>query len=538
MLNISNLTYKIGPRTIIENGNIAVMDGWRVGVVGQNGAGKSTLFKLISGELHADGGIISLSTRQRFGMVRQDIPETDTPLIDIVLSANEEMARLWRETETETDGNKLAEIYQRLSDMDAYSAPSKAAMLLTGLGFKEHQLNEPFSSFSGGWRMRVALAAALFVEPDFLLLDEPTNHLDLEAIMWLETYLLAYRHTLMIISHDRELLNKCIDHVIHVDKKQLTLYTGNYDTFERERAMRLGLQQKMHEKQQAERAHMQAFVDRFKAQASKARQAQSRVKALERMDIVDAVIADRAVKFVFPNPDKIPSPMISINHADVGYAEGKPVLKRVHRNIDHDDRIALLGVNGEGKSTMMKLIANRLGVLKGDVVRSGKLRIGYFSQHQTEELDVNSTPYQEMFKLFHKKNPDVKEPVVRAKLGAFGFSRELSDNRIGALSGGEKARLLFAFMSFDAPHLLLLDEPTNHLDIDAREALVQALNAYQGAIVIVSHDPNMVERVADRLWLVKDGACRDFDGDLEDYRKFTIAARRKERQDEKKAKAV
>ena len=538
MLTISNLTYKIGPRTIIENANIAVMDGWRVGVVGVNGAGKSTLFKLISGNLHADGGTISMSSRQRFGMVRQDIPETDTPLIDIVLGANEEMAELWRQTEIETDGNKLAEIYERLSELDAYSAPSKAAMLLTGRGFKEHQLSEPFSSFSGGWRMRVALAAALFVEPDFLLLDEPTNHLDLEAIMWLETYLLAYKHTLMIISHDRELLNKCIGHVIHVDKQKLTLYTGNYDTFERERAMRLGLQQKMHEKQQAERAHMQAFVDRFKAQASKARQAQSRVKALERMDIVDAVIADRAVKFIFPNPDKIPSPMISINHADVGYTEGKPVLKRVHRNIDHDDRIALLGVNGEDKSTMMKLIADRLGVLKGDVVRSGKLRIGYFSQHQTEELDVNSTPYQEMFKLFHKKNPDVKEPVVRAKLGAFGFSRDLSDNRIGALSGGEKARLLFAFMSFDAPHLLLLDEPTNHLDIDAREALVNALNAYQGAIVIVSHDPNMVERVADRLWLVKDGACRDFDGDLEDYRKFTIQARRKERQDEKKAKAV
>jgi ATP-binding cassette subfamily F protein 3 len=538
MLTISNLTYKIGPRTIIDHGNISVMDGWRVGVVGQNGAGKTTLFKLISGELQADGGTVSLSSRQRMGMVRQDIPETDTPLIDIVLSAHEEMAQLWRDAETETDGNKIAEIYHRLDELDAYAAPSKAAMLLTGLGFKEHQLTEPFSSFSGGWRMRVALAAALFVEPEVLLLDEPTNHLDLEAIMWLETYLLAYRHTLLIISHDRELLNKCIDHVIHVDKQQLTVYTGNYDTFERERAMRLGLQQKMHEKQQAQRAHMQAFVDRFKAQASKARQAQSRVKALERMDIVDAVIAERAVRFLFPNPDKIPSPMLSINHADVGYTDGHAILKRVHKNIDHDDRIALLGANGEGKSTLMKLIAGRLGVMKGDIFRSGKLRIGYFSQHQTEELDVDSTPYQEMFKLFHKKNPDVKEPVVRAKLGAFGFSRELADNRIGALSGGEKARLLFAFMSFDAPHLLLLDEPTNHLDIDAREALVQALNAYEGAIVIVSHDPNMVERVADRLWLVKDGTCRDFEGDLEDYRKFTIQARREERKEEKKAKAT
>jgi ATP-binding cassette subfamily F protein 3 len=538
MLNITNLTYKIGPRTILENGNIAVMDGWRVGVIGVNGAGKSTLFKLISGDLQSDGGGVSIGMNQRLGMVRQDIPETDDSLIDIVLAANEEMTQLWKAAETETDGNKIAEIYQRLSDMDAYAAPSKAAMLLTGLGFKEHQLNEPFSSFSGGWRMRVALAAALFVEPEILLLDEPTNHLDLEAIMWLETYLLAYKYTLMIISHDRELLNKCIDHVIHIDKKQLTLYTGNYDTFERERALRLGLQQKMHEKQQAERAHMQAFVDRFKAQASKARQAQSRVKALERMDIVDAVIADRAVRFNFPNPDKIASPMLSINHADIGYTEGKPILRRVHKNVDHDDRIALLGANGEGKSTMMKLIADRLGVMKGDVFRSGKLRIGYFSQHQTEELDVNSTPYQEMFKLFAKKNPEVKEPVVRAKLGAFGFSRDLSDNNIGALSGGEKARLLFAFMSFDAPHLLLLDEPTNHLDIDAREALVQALNAYKGAIVIVSHDPNMVERVADRLWLVKDGACVDFEGDLEDYRKFTIQSRRDERKEDKKARAA
>jgi ATP-binding cassette subfamily F protein 3 len=535
MLTISNLSYKIGTRTIIENANIAVMDGWRVGVIGVNGAGKSTLFKLISGDLHADGGTISRGTRQRLGMVRQDIPETDTALIDIVLNEHEEMAQLWRDAETETDGNKIAEIYHRLEDLGAYSAPAKAAMLLTGLGFKEHQLTEPFSSFSGGWRMRVALAAALFVEPEILLLDEPTNHLDLEAIMWLETYLLSYRYTLMIISHDRELLNKCIDHVIHVDKMKLTLYTGNYDTFERERAMRLGLQQKMFEKQQAERAHMQAFVDRFKAQASKARQAQSRVKALERMDIVDAVIADRSVKFVFPDPDKIPSPMIAINHADVGYTEGKPVLKRVHRSIAPDDRIALLGVNGEGKSTMMKLIAGKLDVMKGDLFRSGKLKIGYFSQHQTEELDVNATPYEEMYKLFYKKNQDVKEHVVRAKLGAFGFSRELSDNRIGSLSGGEKARLLFAFMSFDSPHLLLLDEPTNHLDIDAREALVNALNTYQGAIVIVSHDPNMVERVADRLWLVKDGACKDFDGDLEDYRKFTIQTKREQRKEEKKA---
>ncbi len=536
MLTVSNLTYKIGSRTILDDCNVAIMDNWKVGVVGLNGAGKSTLFKLIAGDLTPDGGTIAMSTKQRMGMVRQDIPEVETSLLDLVLEADEEMARLWKQTETEEDPNKIAEIYQRLADMDAYSAPAKASRLLTGLGFTEDQLSEPFSSFSGGWRMRVALAAALFVEPEILLLDEPTNHLDLEAIMWLESYLASYPHTLLIISHDREVLNKCIDHVIHVDRQKLKMYTGNYDTFERERAEALGLQQKMFEKQQAERAHMQKFVDRFKAQASKASQAQSRIKALERMDIVDAVIADRAVHFTFPNPKEIPSPMISINGADIGYTAGKPILKNVRESIGNDDRIALLGVNGQGKSTLMKLIADKLTPLSGDVFRSPKLRIGYFSQHQTEELDVESTPYQEMMTLMRKTYPDITEPKVRAKLGAFGFPHTLSNNTIKSLSGGEKARLLFAFMSFDAPHLLLLDEPTNHLDIDAREALVQALNNYEGAIVIVSHDPNMVERVADRLWVVRDGTCLHFDGDLEDYRNFTIQARREKAKDTKKKK--
>lgn len=534
MLSISNLTYRIGGRLILDSCSLNIQDGWRAGVVGVNGAGKSTLFKLITGDLHADGGTISLSSKQKLGMVRQDIPETDMSLVDLVLSANEEMAGLWKAAETATDPQEIADIYQRLEEMDAYSAPSKAATLLTGLGFKESQLSEPFSSFSGGWQMRVMLASVLFVEPDFLLLDEPTNHLDLEAIMWLENYLLSYPHTLMIISHDRELLNKCVDHVIHVDKQQMKLYGGNYDAFERERALQQGLQQKMFEKQQSERAHMQAFVDRFKAKASKARQAQSRIKAMEKMDLVDAVIADRAVRFTFPNPDKIPSPMLTITKADVGYTADKPILRNIHESIDADDRIALLGANGNGKSTLMKLIAGKLDVQRGEMFRAGKLRIGYFSQHQTDELDVESTPYLEMLRLISKTNPDITEPKVRAKLGAFGFSRDLADNKIGALSGGEKARLLFAFMSFDAPHMLLLDEPTNHLDIEAREALVQALNAYEGAIIIVSHDPNMVERVADRLLLVRDGRVDNFDGDLEDYRKVTI----QQRKDEKKANAA
>ncbi len=536
MLTISSLTYKIGARTILDECDVTIMDNWKVGVVGLNGAGKSTLFKLIAGELTPDGGSVEMNAKQRMGMVRQDIPEVETSLIDLVLEAHEEMAGLWKATETEEDPNKIADIYQRLSDMDAYSAPAKASRLLTGLGFTEEQLSEPFSSFSGGWRMRVALAAALFVEPEILLLDEPTNHLDLEAIMWLESYLASYPHTLLIISHDREVLNKCIDHVIHVDRQKLKMYTGNYDTFERERAEALGLQQKMHEKQKVERAHMQKFVDRFKAQASKASQAQSRMKALQRMDIVDAVIADRAVHFTFPNPKEISSPMISINGTDIGYTEGQPILKNVRESINPDDRIALLGANGNGKSTLIKLIADKLSPMSGDVFRSPKLRIGYFSQHQTEELDVNSTPYQEMLSLMRKSIPDITEPKVRAKLGAFGFSRDLADNRIKSLSGGEKARLLFAFMSFDAPHLLLLDEPTNHLDIDAREALVHALNNYEGAIIIVSHDPNMVERVADRLWVVRDGGCHHFDGDLEDYRTFTMQARRDARKEGKKKK--
>ncbi len=536
MLTVSDLTYKIGARTILDECSVTVMDNWKVGVVGLNGAGKSTLFKLIAGDIVPDGGTVSMNSSQRMGMVRQDIPEVDTSLLDLVLEADTEVAELWKRTETEEDPNKIAEIYQRLADKDAYSAPAKATRLLTGLGFNDDQLSEPFSSFSGGWRMRVALAAALFVEPEILLLDEPTNHLDLEAIMWLETYLANYPHTLLIISHDREVLNKCIDHVIHVDKKKLKIYTGNYDTFERERAEALGLQQKMHEKQQVERAHMQKFVDRFKAKASKASQAQSRIKALEKMDIVDAVIAERSVRFTFPNPKEIASPMISIDKADIGYTEGQPILNKVYENIDNDDRIALLGANGNGKSTLIKLIADKLNPMSGEVRRSPKLRIGYFSQHQTEELDVESTPYQELTTLMRKSFPDVTEPKVRAKLGAFGFSRELADNKIKSLSGGEKARLLFAFMSIDAPHLLLLDEPTNHLDIDAREALVHALNNYEGAIVIVSHDPNMVERVADRLWVVRDGQCQHFDGDLEDYRNYTIQARREERKDAKKKK--
>lgn len=531
MLTISNLTYRIAGRTILEGASATIPQGWKVGVVGINGAGKSTLFKLITGDLQLDGGDIQLSDRATMGIVRQDIPDSDTPLLDIVLEADTERTALMKAAETEEDPYKLSDIYERLMDKDAYAAPAKASAILAGLGFREAQLAQPISAFSGGWRMRVALAAALFQQPDFLLLDEPTNHLDLEAIMWLESYLADYPHTVMIISHDRELLNTCADHILHVDDKKLTLYTGTYDTFERERAEKRASQQKLHEKQSAQRAHMQAFIDRFKAKASKAKQAQSRLKMLEKMDVVDAVMAERTVKFTFPNPEDLTPPLFTMDKVDVGYTAGHPILKGLNEQIDMDDRIALLGANGNGKSTLIKLIAGKLAPMGGDVRKSSKLRIGYFSQHQTDELDVHATPYLEMA----RKMPGKKEADVRAVLGKFGFSKPLSDNTISSLSGGEKARLLFALMSHDAPHLLLLDEPTNHLDMDAREGLVNALNGFKGAVILVSHDPSMVERVADRLWLVADGTCHDFDGDLDAYRAHVIAQRRKERRAEKAA---
>lgn len=533
MLSIANLTCRMGGRVLIEGANVAVQDGWRVGLVGANGAGKSTLFKLITREMEPDDGEVSVSARQRIGIVRQDMPESDEPLLEIVLAADKERASLLVEAETTTDPYRIAEVHARLSEIEAHTAPARASAILAGLGFSEAQITGPYSALSGGWRMRVALAAVLFTEPELLLLDEPSNHLDLEAIIWLESYLSTYPHTLVIISHDRELLNACCDHIIYLQDRTLTLYGGNYDTFERERALKLDLQQKLHEKQTAQRAHIQKFIDRFRYKATKARQAQSRIKMLEKMDLVDAVIASRGLSFSFPSAERLAPPVITINKANVGYTPGQPVLRQVDERIDFDDRIALLGANGNGKSTLIKLIAGKLQPLTGEVLRNGKLKIGYFSQHQADELDMNSTPYLSMQRLCDKYMVDSREPVVRARLGQFGFSKELSDNKISTLSGGEKARLLFAFMSFDAPHILLLDEPTNHLDIDARSALIDALNTYEGAVVIVSHDPGLLERVADRLWLVHGGRVQDFDGDMTDYRKFVMEQRRASRRGDK-----
>jgi len=530
MLFINDLTYRIAGRTLLDKTSLIVPAGHRVGLVGPNGTGKSTLFKLISGELKADGGDISIIKGASMGMVRQDLPEDDTPLIDIVLAADTERDALFKEAETATDPDRIGHIYERLNDIGAYDAPARAATILAGLGFNDKAQNSPISSFSGGWRMRVALAAVLFRQPNLLMLDEPTNHLDFEAMVWLENYLMNYKETLIIISHDRDILNKTVSHIVHLEDLKLTSYTGTYDQFERKRAEQKMNQQALHEKQMAQKAHMQKFVDRFGATASKARQAQSRLKAIAKMDIVDAVMADRVTAFVFPEPEEQGSPMIVLENVDAGYVKGKPILKNLELRIDADDRIALLGANGNGKSTLMKLLSGRLPQLAGNIHKDGKLRVGYFAQFQTDELDVTLTPYEVMREVMKT----VAEARIRASLAKFGFDKHKADTKVGELSGGEKARLLFCLMSFDAPHIMLLDEPTNHLDIDAREALMQALNNYNGAVILVSHDPHLVDSVVDRLWLVADGTCKPYDGDLEEYRKLIVQQRKKERDEAKK----
>lgn len=530
MISIQDLTYRVGGRTLLDNVNVNIPAGHRIGLVGPNGAGKTTLFKLISGELMPDGGKISLIKNATIGIVRQDLPSDETPIIDIVLAADTERAALLQEAESCEDMNRIGDIYDRLNEIGAYDAPSRAATILAGLGFDEAAQSRPISSYSGGWRARVALAAVLFQEPNVLLLDEPTNHLDFESLVWLESFLMRYRQTLIIISHDRDILNKTATHILHLEKQKLVSYTGNYDQFEKTRAERLLGQQALFEKQQAQKAHMMKFVDRFRAKASKARQAQSRLKAIERMDVVDAVIAERVTAFTFPDPGDMKSPMIQLNDVDAGYEIGKPILKKLNLNIDSNDRIALLGANGNGKSTLVKILSERLDPMGGAIEKSGKLKIGYFAQFQTEELDTAQTP----FEIMQQTMREPSEVKVRSALHKFGFDKHKADTKVGELSGGEKARLLFCLMSHHAPHIMLLDEPTNHLDMDAREALIQALNNYNGAIVLVSHDPHLVECVADQLWIVADGKCRAFDGDLDEYRQFIIRQRRDEKSGNKK----
>jgi ATP-binding cassette subfamily F protein 3 len=533
MLHVNDLVFRYGGRVLFDQATVHVAQGQRVGLVGRNGAGKSTLLKLILGELHPDGGDVSTRPRARVGHLAQETPAGDKDLLSWVLDSDKERAALLEEAETATDGHRIAEVHERLAAIDAHSAPARAGAILSGLGFDAEAQARPVSSWSGGWRMRLALAAVLFQQPDLLLLDEPTNHLDLEATLWLEDHLARYPGTLVIISHDRDLLNKVVDRIVHLEGGKLNAYAGNYDRFERTRREKLELQAKAISKQLEQRRKIQAFIDRFRAKATKARQAQSRVKMLERMEVPVAIVEERSISFDFPDPEPLSPPLMALEGVQVGYAPGKPVLRGLNQRIDQDDRIALLGANGNGKSTFAKLLSGRLAPLEGKVQKSPKLRVGYFAQHQTEELRLDRTPYDHMLALM----PDAPEPKVRAQLGRFGFEQSRADVKVASLSGGEKARLLFALMSRDAPHLMILDEPTNHLDIDAREALVAALNAYEGAVILISHDPHLVELAADRLWIVADGTCKPFDGDLDDYRRLLLDQAREARRDKAGPKA-
>jgi ATP-binding cassette, subfamily F, member 3 len=522
MLHINDLTYRIGGRVLFDAASVALPAGHKAGLVGRNGTGKTTLFNLILGELHPDDGSTSIRKNARIGTVAQEAPGGETSLVDAVLAADTERSALLVEADSASDPERIAEIHNRLADIDAHSAPSRAAAILSGLGFNEEAQQRACSDFSGGWRMRVALAAVLFSNPDVLLLDEPTNHLDLEATLWLENYLANWRGTMLVISHDRTLLNASVSEIIHLQGGKLTRYAGGYDRFEKTRAERLANESKMRTKQLAAQRHIQSFVDRFRAQANKAKQAQSRIKMLARMQPITSMMEDRTVSFDFPNPEQLPPPLITLDETEVGYEIDKPVLRGLDLRIDMDDRIGLIGANGNGKSTLVKLLSDRLKPMAGKLRKSSKLRIGYFAQHQTDELNVESTAYQVMA----AKVPDANESKVRALLGHFGFGSEKVGTLIADLSGGEKARLLFAVMSIDKPHVLLLDEPTNHLDVDARESLVHALNDFEGAVILVSHDPHLIELVCDRLWLVDGGGCQIWDGDLSEYRKKLLDEQR------------
>jgi ATP-binding cassette subfamily F protein 3 len=528
MLHVNDLVYRIGGRTLFDGATLHVPAGHKMGLVGRNGTGKTTLFKLILGELSPDDGAVRVRKGMRVGTVAQEAPGGADSLIEHVLAADTERAELLENAETATDAHDIAHIHTRLADIDAETAPARAARILAGLGFDEANQARPCAEFSGGWRMRVALAAALFANPDLLLLDEPTNHLDLEAALWLEGYLATWPGTLVVISHDRTLLNKVVGGIAHLENLRLTRYAGGYDRFERTRRERQELDAKMRTKQLAQRRHIESFVERFRFKASKARQAQSRLKMLERMAPIASMVEERTVAFDFPDPEPLSPPLIALDGAEAGY-DGTPVLKRLDLRIDMDDRIALLGANGNGKSTLVKLLAGRLKPMTGKLTKSAKLKVGYFAQHQAEELTLSETAYQHLARLM----PMATEAKVRAHLGRFGFSGERADVKCEGLSGGEKARLLFAMTSTEQPHILLLDEPTNHLDVDAREALVHALNTYDGAVVLVSHDAHLVELVCDRLWLVADGGCHAFEGDLTDYRDMLTESRRARRRADK-----
>src|SRR6202163_37242 len=522
MLSITDISVRIAGRLLIDHGTAQIVPGARVGLVGRNGAGKSTLFHAIRGELPTETGTITIPPRWRVGSLAQEAPNGPESLIEVVLKADLERDALLREADTAHDPHRIAEIQTRLVDIDAHSAPARAAAILSGLGFSTADQARPCQEFSGGWRMRVALAATLFSAPDLLLLDEPTNYLDLEGTLWLEDHLANYPRAVIAVSHDRALLDTSVDQILHLDSGKLPLYKGTYSSFEEQRATREMLDAKHAKRQADERKRLQAFVDRFKAKASKARQAQSRVKMLERMKPVTALVTQDVREISFPVPEKMLSPpIIAVDDVSVGYDPRRPVLNRVTLRIDTDDRIALLGSNGNGKSTLVKLLANKLAPFSGHVTRAEKLSVGYFAQHQVDELNLDGSPYDHVRKLM----PDAPETKVRGRTGAIGFSGKAGDTKVKSLSGGEKARLLLGLATFFGPNMIILDEPTNHLDIDSRAALAEAINEFPGAVIMVSHDRYLIEACADRLWVVADHTVTTYDGDLDDYRRMVLSAR-------------
>ena len=524
MLTLTDISVRIAGRLLIDQSSVQIAPGARVGFVGRNGVGKSTLFGAIRGDVPTESGTIALPPRWRIGSLAQEAPDGPDSLIEVVLRADLERAALLGEAETARDPHRIAEIQTRLVDIDAHSAPARAAAILSGLGFSTADQARSCHEFSGGWRMRVALAATLFAAPDLLLLDEPTNYLDLEGTLWLEDHLANYPRTVIVISHDRDLLDTSVDQILHLDRGKLTLYKGTYSSFEEQRATREMLDARHAKRQADERKRLQAFVDRFKAKASKARQAQSRVKMLERMKPVTALVTQDVHEIGFPKPDKTLSPpIVALDNVSVGYEPGKPVLNRVTLRLDNDDRIALLGANGNGKSTLVKLIAGKLSPFAGQVTRADKLSVGYFAQHQVDELDLEGSTYDHIRRLMS----DAPESKIRARAGAIGFSGKAADTLVKSLSGGEKARLLLGLATFHAPNLIILDEPTNHLDIDSRAALAEAINDFEGAVIMVSHDRYLIEACAERLWVVADRTVTSYEGDLEDYRRWVLSADRR-----------
>ncbi|NNF23399.1 MAG: ABC-F family ATP-binding cassette domain-containing protein [Rhodobacteraceae bacterium] len=518
MLRIDTISFAIEGRTLFDGASATIPQGHKVGLVGRNGTGKTTLFRLIRGEYALEGGAITLPARARIGGVAQEVPASQTSLLDTVLEADTERAALLAEADTATDPARIAEVQTRLADIDAWSAEARAASILKGLGFSKAEQSMPCADFSGGWRMRVALAGVLFAQPDLLLLDEPTNYLDLEGALWLESYLAKYPHTVIIISHDRGLLNRAVGGILHLEDRKLTYYQGAYDSFAETRASRLAVMEAEAKKQEARRAHLQSFVDRFRYKASKAVQAQSRLKMIARLQPITTPQEAALKKFTFPEPEELSPPIINMESASVGYGQ-TTILSKMTLRIDQDDRIALLGKNGEGKSTLSKLLSGKLDLQGGRLTRASKLRIGYFAQHQLDELNADETPLDHIRRLRPEKTP----AKLRARLGGFGIGREQADTVAAKLSGGQKARLSLMLATIHAPHLLILDEPTNHLDMESREALVEALTAYSGAVIIVSHDMHLLSLVADRLWLVKGGRVAPYAGDLDSYRREILS---------------